>query len=168
MAGPGFSDADFTVTALPLDLNTPPEFSPKAQKRKLQPINTNHNKSGSWNSLIGIIEHGLLIPASPNGKGHHVIEVPATQSPDAHAQQYMNTLSQPPSMKEPGLSRNSFGASLPILRSKHGSRLSNVTTADVQEALSSPPTLFLGDELAPQFVSRLRGRTSPRLWEPRF
>ncbi|KAK0719437.1 HAD-like domain-containing protein [Lasiosphaeris hirsuta] len=110
MAGPGFSNANFTVTAPPADLNTPPG---------------------------GVIENGLLIPASPNGKGHAVIEVPATRSPDAHAQQYMNSLSQPPSMKERRLSRNSFGAALPIPRSKRSSRLSNVTTADVQEALSN-------------------------------
>jgi HAD superfamily hydrolase (TIGR01456 family) len=66
----------------------------------------------------------------PDTYQHNAIEVPATRSPEAHVEKYMHMLSVSPSQKERRISRNSFGASLPIPRSKRQSRLSSVTFAD--------------------------------------
>ncbi|KAK8252568.1 HAD-like domain-containing protein [Phyllosticta capitalensis] len=66
----------------------------------------------------------LAIPGGDNNDGP--IEVPATRSSISEASKYMHTLSAAPSMKERRGSRNSFGVSLPIPRSKRQSRLSSV------------------------------------------
>lgn len=58
------------------------------------------------------------------------VEVPATRSSIADAAPYMHQLSLSPSQKDRRGSRNSFGASLPIPRSKRQSRLSSVAYAD--------------------------------------
>jgi HAD superfamily hydrolase (TIGR01456 family) len=58
--------------------------------------------------------------------GVNSIEVPATRSSISDAQNYMHNLSLSPSMKDRRGSRNSFGTSLPIPRSKRQSRLSSV------------------------------------------
>lgn len=58
------------------------------------------------------------------------IEVPASRSSIADAAPFMHQLSLSPSQKDRRGSRNSFGAALPIPRSKRQSRLSSVTHAD--------------------------------------
>ncbi|KJY01355.1 phosphatidyl synthase like protein [Zymoseptoria brevis] len=58
------------------------------------------------------------------------VEVPATRSAIADATPYMHQLSISPSQRDRRASRNSFGASLPIPRSKRQSRLSSVAYAD--------------------------------------
>lgn len=71
--------------------------------------------------------HGLPIPADSNGHhDHSPIEVPATKSSISEAYKYMHELSMSPSVKDRRASRNSFGASLPIPRTKRQSRLSSV------------------------------------------
>jgi HAD superfamily hydrolase (TIGR01456 family) len=65
----------------------------------------------------------LTIPGDDNTGP---IEVPASRSSISEAEKYMHNLSMAPSMKERRGSRNSFGASLPIPRSKRQSRLSSV------------------------------------------
>lgn len=62
------------------------------------------------------------------------IEVPASRSPGAHVEKYMHTLSISPSMRDRRVSRNSFGTTLPIPRSKRQSRLSSVTHAAADRA----------------------------------
>ncbi|KAK8061862.1 hypothetical protein PG994_008228 [Apiospora phragmitis] len=68
--------------------------------------------------------HGSL--AIPGEQDDGPIEVPATKSSISEAQKYMHNLSMSPSMKDRRGSRNSFGTSLPIPRSKRQSRLSSV------------------------------------------
>ncbi|KAK6821112.1 hypothetical protein PG987_015512 [Apiospora arundinis] len=69
--------------------------------------------------------HGsIAIPGEHRGDG--AIEIPATRSSISEAQKYMHNLSMSPSMKDRRGSRNSFGTSLPIPRSKRQSRLSSV------------------------------------------
>ncbi|KAM7183903.1 Cat eye syndrome critical region protein 5 [Rhypophila sp. PSN 637] len=140
-------------------LNTPPESPPEspvddnvsgsgagnsgkktiAERRQQQPFKTqahSHKKTESWSSIRASLNNGsLVVPTSPGAMSHNTIEVPALRSPDADASQYMHVLSADPSLKERRTSRNSFGTSLPIPRSKRQSRLSNVTVPDVQEAL---------------------------------
>ncbi|CAK1360276.1 putative CDP-alcohol phosphatidyltransferase class-I family protein [Cercospora beticola] len=58
------------------------------------------------------------------------IEVPATRSSIADATPFMHQLSLSPSQKDRRGSRNSFGAALPIPRSKRQSRLSSIAYAD--------------------------------------
>lgn len=72
----------------------------------------------------------LSIPAEGNGQGLNSIEVPATRSSISDASAYMHNLSLSPSMRERRGSRNSFGTSLPIPRSKRQSRLSSVHYAE--------------------------------------
>ncbi|KAK8104789.1 uncharacterized protein PG998_011822 [Apiospora kogelbergensis] len=66
----------------------------------------------------------IVIPGEHPGDG--AIEIPATRSSISEAQKYMHNLSMSPSMKDRRGSRNSFGTSLPIPRSKRQSRLSSV------------------------------------------
>ncbi|KAI0170072.1 HAD-like domain-containing protein [Pestalotiopsis sp. NC0098] len=72
---------------------------------------------------------GDAIPI-PGDSGEGAIEVPATRSSISEASKYMHNLSVSPSMKDRRGSRNSFGASLPIPRSKRQSRLSSVHYPD--------------------------------------
>jgi len=137
MANPQFAAVNHSSQPT---LNTPPESPTKTTStiasRRGELASAAHKKTDSWNSLNHIVEHGIVIPSSPGS--HNTIEVPALRSPDADSAQYMNILSAPPSMKERRLSRNSFGASLPIPKSKRQSRLSSVTQAEVQDALTPP------------------------------
>ncbi|KAF2016320.1 HAD-superfamily hydrolase [Aaosphaeria arxii CBS 175.79] len=82
----------------------------------------------------------LSIPSDANGT-HNAIEVPATRSSISDAQQYMHNLSLSPSMKERRGSRNSFGVSLPIPRSKRQSRLSSVHYPDGKPARPGMPPI---------------------------
>jgi len=68
----------------------------------------------------------LAVPGDDQAGSANTIEVPATRSSIADTSSYMHNLSMPPSMKERRGSRNSFGTSLPIPRSKRQSRLSSV------------------------------------------
>ncbi|KAF3017760.1 hypothetical protein G7054_g814 [Neopestalotiopsis clavispora] len=72
---------------------------------------------------------GEAIPI-PGDSGEGPVEVPATRSSISEAAKYMHNLSVSPSMKDRRGSRNSFGASLPIPRSKRQSRLSSVHYPD--------------------------------------
>ncbi|KAH9909658.1 HAD-like domain-containing protein [Xylariomycetidae sp. FL2044] len=93
------------------DLNVPAPSSP-SQLRK---------------ESIGNGGNALPIPGD-DGQGP--IEVPATRSSISEASKYMHNLSVSPSQKDRRGSRNSFGASLPIPRSKRQSRLSSVSHAE--------------------------------------
>lgn len=108
---PAFDDSDFGVDA--------PVAPPK----------TNGSTNGTTNGSSSYKET-LSIPAEGNGHAHNSIEVPATRSSISDASAYMHNLSLSPSMKERRGSRNSFGTSLPIPRSKRQSRLSSVTYAE--------------------------------------
>ncbi|KAK0621880.1 HAD-like domain-containing protein [Bombardia bombarda] len=138
--------AEYTQTIDPVAgsnqaVDTPPD-SPTKLQAPGSSFGHAHKKTESFNS-VKWDENSLVIPSSPqNGShsrsnSHNTIEVPAIRSPDAHAAQYMHTLSQAPSQKERRVSRNSFGAALPIPRSKRQSRLSSVTFPEIQAALNS-------------------------------
>jgi HAD superfamily hydrolase (TIGR01456 family) len=100
---PAFDDSDFGV-------NTP-----------AAPAQTNGNVNGTSD---GPSKDVLSIPGDDNGATS--IEIPATRSSISDASTYMHNLSLAPSMRDRRGSRNSFGASLPIPRSKRQSRLSSV------------------------------------------
>jgi HAD superfamily hydrolase (TIGR01456 family) len=69
----------------------------------------------------------LAIPGDAQDDGSiNAVEVPATRSSVADTTNYMHNLSISPSMRDRRGSRNSFGTSLPIPRSKRQSRLSSV------------------------------------------
>jgi hypothetical protein len=98
--------------------------------------NTNDARSGS-NFAVGSGE--IPIPGDVHDDGTaNAIEVPATRSAIADTTNYMHNLSLSPSMKERRGSRNSFGTSLPIPRSKRQSRLSSVHYPDGQGAAKRP------------------------------
>ncbi|KAI1424381.1 HAD-superfamily hydrolase [Xylaria sp. FL1777] len=77
---------------------------------------------------VGSHEHHNL--AIPGDHGEGPIEIPATVSSISQVGKYMHNLSISPSQKDRRSSRNSFGASLPIPRSKRRSRLSSVHYAE--------------------------------------
>jgi len=152
MSNPGFKDVDFGKSQS--HINTPPD-SPEKKHRPMElPLHKKgsgggtsharptsrgnasigHRRRTSWGELEG----NLTIPLSPGS--HNTIEVPALRSPDADSSQFMHNLSATPSMKERRVSRNSFGASLPIPKSKRQSRLSAVAYPDAQAALKAGMT----------------------------
>ncbi|GAB1311883.1 hypothetical protein MFIFM68171_02093 [Madurella fahalii] len=141
MAGTSFSESGYgggKRQAL-----TPPESPTKAQA-PAKPLTHGHGhkKTDSSSSFSHVLEHHITVPRPSTPS--NTIEVPAIRSPDAHAEQYMNALSASPSMKERRVSRNSFGASLPIPRTKRKSSLSSVTFADVKDALADAPSSSSG------------------------
>ena len=93
-----------------------------------------------------IISHGSpakynhSIPA-PSEKHHGAIEVPATRSSFAESEALMHTLSKCPSQVDRRGSRNSFGAALPIPRSKRQSRLSSVSYTDRAQVRPEMPVM---------------------------
>lgn len=98
--------------------------------------NTNGTRSAS-NFAVGSSE--LPIPGDAHDDGTaNAIEVPATRSAIADTTNYMHNLSLSPSMKDRRGSRNSFGTSLPIPRSKRQSRLSSVHYPDGLNAAKRP------------------------------
>lgn len=83
------------------------------------------NQAPSNNLAVGSPSLAIPSDAHTDGTGN-AIEVPATKSSMADTSSYMHNLSLSPSMKDRRGSRNSFGTSLPIPRSKRQSRLSSV------------------------------------------
>ena len=144
MSKPGFKEVDFGSSPKH-SMHTPPDSPEKTTHPKDFPIlpkktdgqvSTGHARKESRGKglSLGSLEHNLTIPSSPTS--HNTIEVPALRSPEAETSQFMHHLSNTPSTKERRVSRNSFGASLPIPKSKRQSRLSSVTyPAEVKEAL---------------------------------
>ncbi|KAL7921463.1 HAD-superfamily hydrolase [Trichoderma austrokoningii] len=113
-----FDDADFGV-------ETP-----------TQPVQSSQQNAAGEHTANAVHAGALAIPMSPTSLSHDAIEIPATRSPHADASKYMHNLSLSPSMRDRRASRNSFGTSLPIPRSKRQSRLSSVHHID-REALAS-------------------------------
>ena len=107
---PAFDDSDFGVDG------------------PVAPVKTNGGTNEATNGSS--YKETLSIPADGNGQGHNSIEVPATRSSISDASAYMHNLSLSPSMRDRRGSRNSFGTSLPIPRSKRQSRLSSVHYAE--------------------------------------
>lgn len=102
-------------------------------------------------SITGLNGHSLPIPGAPNGDDSGPIEVPATKSSIAEAHKFMHELSSPPSMRDRRASRNSFGTSLPIPRTKRQSRLSSVHNGDGQPTRPDmPPIMATRDLLVSQ------------------
>lgn len=167
MSQPGFKEVDFGSSPKKHTMHTPPDSPEKTTHPKDFPI-LPKNKDGPSPSTTASqassakqsqsqspsshrrnpsmtlnLEHNLAIPTSPShatsGSGfHNTIEVPALRSPEAETSQFMHHLSSLPSTKERRVSRNSFGAALPIPKSKRQSRLSSVTyPSEVQDALQA-------------------------------
>ncbi|KAL2192877.1 HAD-like domain-containing protein [Corynascus similis CBS 632.67] len=148
MSNPGFKEDVFgspknqihTPPDSPEKTTHPKDFPLRSKKPDGLSVGTGHARNDSRgerrNTSLGNLDHGLTIPTSPSS--HNTIEVPALRSPDADTTQFMHHLSSNPSTRERRVSRNSFGASLPIPKSKRQSRLSSVTyPAGVQEALKA-------------------------------
>jgi HAD superfamily hydrolase (TIGR01456 family) len=80
----------------------------------------------------------LAIPGDAEDGTAGAVEIPATRSAMADTSSYMHNLSLSPSMRDRRGSRNSFGTSLPIPRSKRQSRLSSVHYPDARGAAVRP------------------------------
>lgn len=122
---PFFEDSDISADA------KRPQTTSDAQRNHLQKITGNGpNKSGvSLNVPGGEKDHG------------NTIEVPATRSQIAESEALMHSLSVSPSQVDRRNSRNSFGASLPIPRTKRQSRLSSVAMADGRPTRPGMPAI---------------------------
>lgn len=84
-----------------------------------------------------IFKRMLSVPG--DGVERNTIEVPSSRSPFADTHELMHPLSAAPSSRERRGSRNSFGAALPIPRSKRQSRLSSVQIEDALAAVNLRP-----------------------------
>lgn len=110
---PAFDDSDFGVQA------------------PLSPVKSKDiHRVSSRSSQLPVGSNGSTLSIPADSHGHNAIEVPATRSSISDTQPYMHSLSLSPSMKDRRGSRNSFGTSLPIPRSKRQSRLSSVHYAE--------------------------------------
>ncbi|KZF19748.1 HAD-superfamily hydrolase [Xylona heveae TC161] len=127
---PTYDDSDFGVNA-----------APAQQQQQEQAVGSAGGRSGSYGG-------SLSIPSDAH-RGS-AIEVPATRSSISDASHYMHNLSISPAAKERRGSRNSFGASLPIPRSKRQSRLSSVVTAEEGGRPGMPPIAPSRDIIAAQ------------------
>ncbi|KAH9871653.1 hypothetical protein J1614_005908 [Plenodomus biglobosus] len=85
-----------------------------------------HDVNNGASNSMNVGSPSLAIPGDAQDGTAHSIEVPATRSSIADTSSYMHNLSMSPSMRDRRGSRNSFGTSLPIPRSKRQSRLSSV------------------------------------------
>ncbi|KAF1352238.1 HAD-like domain-containing protein [Delphinella strobiligena] len=86
--------------------------------------------------------NSLPIPGGNDEAGTaNSIEVPATRTSMADPSPFMHQLSLSPSMRDRRGSRNSFGASLPIPRSKRQSRLSSVHYPDQKSGRPGMPPI---------------------------
>lgn len=135
---PTYEDSDFGVEA-PLSPTKSRDFQQAAS-------------NGTSNHLaVGSQSGSLSIPADGHAT-QGAIEVPATRSSISDASAYMHNLSLSPSMRDRRGSRNSFGTSLPIPRSKRQSRLSSVRYAEGGEPTrpGMPPIQPSRDILAAQ------------------
>lgn len=83
----------------------------------------------------------LPVPGVSDSGTQNSVEVPATRTSMADPTPYMHKLSVSPSMKDRRGSRNSFGASLPIPRSKRQSRLSSVHYPDTKSGRPGMPPI---------------------------
>lgn len=131
---PAFDDSDFGVAA-PLSTVKSREFQRISEHTSQHPVGS----------------HGSTLSIPADGHAHNTIEVPATRSSIADAQSYMHNLSLSESIKGRRGSRNSFGSSLPIPRSKRQSRLSSVHYPDGKSTRPGmPPIQATRDILAAQ------------------
>nr|POF04151.1 putative cdp-alcohol phosphatidyltransferase class-i family protein c22a12.08c [Quercus suber] len=101
--------------------------------------------------------HKIRTNDSQNPSMNNAIEVPASRSSMADVAPYMHALSMSPSQKDRRGSRNSFGASLPIPRSKRQSRLSSVAYADGRPQRPGMPPIQPTREILASQVQDLSG-----------
>lgn len=107
---PAFEDSDFGVAAQP------------TRSRELSKTQSNGSSGQGYGQSLPVPNEGVGMSLADSKN----IEVPASRSSIADASPFMHNLSLSPSMKDRRGSRNSFGASLPIPKSKRQSRLSSV------------------------------------------
>ena len=83
-----------------------------------------------------IFRRMLSVPEGDGGAAErNTIEVPMSSSPFADTNDLMHPLSNAPSSRDRRGSRNSFGTSLPIPRSKRQSRLSS--SINIEDAMAA-------------------------------
>ncbi|SPQ23979.1 83beaea8-4099-4955-a3a0-4cdd764150b5 [Thermothielavioides terrestris] len=165
MSKPGFEDIDFGAPPPKQhQIHTPPD-SPEKTTHPMVDFPTQHRKTDSLSksnvttrsrqdsrgqrrrTSLGDLEGNLTIPTSPTS--YNTIEVPALRPLDADSTQFMHNLSASPSMKARRVSRNSFGVTLPIPRSKRQSRLSGVTFPAEDQAASRAGKQSEGAQVQP-------------------
>ncbi|KAK4238764.1 HAD-like domain-containing protein [Achaetomium macrosporum] len=174
MSKPGFKEVDFSSSPQQ-SMHTPPH-SPTMTRHSNRDSPSQHQRTDSFSSARSrqdsirqrrqtvrdsLGEGNLTIPTSPRGGSHNTIEVPAVRSPDADSSQYMHQLSASPSMKERRVSRNSFGTTLPIPRSKRQSRLSSVTypaefAGELRSGKITPPREILTSQVQDVFSDKVQ------------
>lgn len=116
------------------------------------PVGSSANTNGEHHPSFA---PGVPVPGQEADDGP--VEVPATRQSVADASPYMHQLSLAPSQKERRGSRNSFGASLPIPRSKRQSRLSSVAYADGRPSRPGMPPIQPTREILASQVQDLAG-----------
>jgi HAD superfamily hydrolase (TIGR01456 family) len=116
----------------------------------LQKVKSN----GSTRNFDHNLQHNLPIPGDSNHPGS--IEVPASRSSFAETDHLMHHLS----LNGRRGSRNSFGASLPIPRSKRQSRLSSVANADGRPTRPGMPPIQPTREILSSQVQDVKAKAT--------
>lgn len=93
------------------------------------------DKTPERNAERPIFRRMLSVPEGEGGPERNTIEVPMSRSPFADTDELMHPLSNAPSSRDRRGSRNSFGTSLPIPRSKRQSRLSS--SINIEDAMAA-------------------------------
>jgi len=112
-------------------------------------VDAQRPQTPKYDHLQNIISHGSPVkynhrlhpPAEKQNDHNGTIEVPATRSSIAEAEAPVHSLSISPSQVDRRGSRNSFGASLPIPKSKRQSRLSSVAGPDGRPTRPGMPAI---------------------------
>lgn len=101
-----------------------------------------HRVVSNGSPVKGNFPQSFPFPGSNQSRREsNTIEVPASRSSIAETSHLMHNLSVAPSQKDRRGSRNSFGAQLPIPRSKRQSRLSSVANAEGQPTRPGMPAI---------------------------
>jgi hypothetical protein len=112
-------------------------------------VDAQRPQTPKYDHLQNIISHGSPVkynhrlhpPAEKQNDHNGTIEVPATRSSIAEVEALVHSLSISPSQVDRRGSRNSFGASLPIPKSKRQSRLSSVAGPDGRPTRPGMPAI---------------------------
>lgn len=150
---PAFDDSDFGVEGAPAPTRPGVPRTNSGYAHLQRRIDNGSPAKGNG------FQHSLAVPG-PNADSN-AIEVPASRSSTAETQHLMHNLSMSPSQRDRRGSRNSFGASLPIPRSKRQSRLSSLANSDGKMARPGmPPIQPTRDILSSQLQDMSSQKTS--------
>jgi HAD superfamily hydrolase (TIGR01456 family) len=124
---------------------------PGSDQNTTQPLSPNRKHLQRMFSYGSPVKNSPTLIVPETEESDTTIEIPASRSAIADAEHLMHSLSMSPTSAERRGSRNSFGTSLPIPKSKRQSRLSSVHSEDSRPSRPGmPPVQATRDILSSQ------------------